>query len=44
LKAEREARLTDRSSAKQRLEEKSRENAELAAQVERSKIRAEMGR
>jgi hypothetical protein len=44
LKAEREARLTDRSSAKQRLEEKNRENAELAAQVERSKIRAEMGR
>jgi hypothetical protein len=44
LKAEREARLTDRFSAKQRLEEKSRENAELAAQVERNKVRAEMGR
>jgi hypothetical protein len=44
LKAEREARLTDRFSAKQRLDEKSRENAELAAQVERNKVRAEMGR
>ncbi|PMD67678.1 uncharacterized protein K444DRAFT_649517 [Hyaloscypha bicolor E] len=44
LKAEREARLTDRFSAKQRLEEKSRENAELAKEVERSKVRAEMGR
>jgi predicted nucleic acid-binding Zn-ribbon protein len=44
LKAEREARLTDRFSAKQRLEEKSRENAELAKEVERNKVRAEMGR
>ena len=41
LKAEREARKLDRSSARQRLEEKSRENAELAAEVERNRIRAE---
>lgn len=41
LKAEREARKLDRNSARQRLEEKSRENAELAAEVERNKIRAE---
>lgn len=39
LKAEREARKLDRSSAKQRLDEKSRENAELAAEVERNRIR-----
>ncbi|KAE8445554.1 hypothetical protein EG329_013318 [Mollisiaceae sp. DMI_Dod_QoI] len=44
LKAEREARLVDRSSARQRLEEKNRENAELAAQVERSRVKEEMGR
>jgi hypothetical protein len=44
LKAEREARLTDRFSAKQRLEEKSRENAELAAQVERNQVRTGMGK
>ncbi|KAH7370209.1 hypothetical protein BKA65DRAFT_531921 [Rhexocercosporidium sp. MPI-PUGE-AT-0058] len=44
LKAEREARLVDRSSARQRLEEKNRENAELMAQVERSKVREGMGR
>jgi len=41
LKAEREARKLDRNSARQRLEEKDRENAELAAEVERNKIRAE---
>jgi hypothetical protein len=44
LKAEREARKLDRSSAMQRLEEKSRENAELAAEVERNKVRGQMGR
>ena len=44
LKAEREARLVDRSSARQRLEEKDRENANLLAQVERNKVRQEMGR
>jgi hypothetical protein len=44
LKAEREARKLDRNSARQRLEEKSRENAELAAEVERNRVRAEMGR
>ncbi|PVH72988.1 microtubule associated protein-like protein [Cadophora sp. DSE1049] len=44
LKAEREARLVDRSSARQRLEEKDRENANLLAQVERSKVREGMGR
>ncbi|KAK0101808.1 Anucleate primary sterigmata protein B [Cadophora gregata] len=44
LKAEREARLVDRSSARQRLEEKDRENANLLAQVERSKVRENMGR
>lgn len=44
LKAEREARLVDRSSARQRLEEKNRENAELMAQVERSRVREGMGR
>ena len=44
LKAEREARKLDRNSARQRLEEKSRENAELAAEVERSRVRGQMGR
>jgi hypothetical protein len=44
LKAEREARKTDRSSARQRLQEASRENAELAAEVERNKVREQMGR
>ncbi|KAG9235348.1 anucleate primary sterigmata protein B [Amylocarpus encephaloides] len=44
LKAEREARKTDRSSARQRLQEASRENAELAAEVERNKVRGQMGR
>lgn len=39
LKAEREARKLDRSSARQRLEEKDRENAELAAQVQRERGR-----
>lgn len=39
LKAEREARKLDRSSARQRLEEKDRENAELAAQVQRERSR-----
>lgn len=43
LKAEREARKTDRSSARQRLQEASRENAELMAEVERNKVRAQMG-
>ncbi len=41
LKAEREARLTDRSSARQRLEEKSRENEELAKEVERGRVRGD---
>jgi hypothetical protein len=44
LKAEREARLVDRSSARQRLDESNREKAELVAEVERNKIRTEMGR
>jgi hypothetical protein len=44
LKAEREARKLDRSSAKQRLDEKSRENAELVAEVERNRVRGQMGR
>lgn len=44
LKAEREARLVDRSSARQRLDEKNRENAELMAQMERSKVKDGMGR
>jgi predicted nucleic acid-binding Zn-ribbon protein len=42
LKAEREARTLDRNSAIQRLEEKSRENAELAAEVARNRARAEV--
>jgi len=44
LKAEREARKLDRNSARQRLEEKSRENAELVAEVERNRVRGEMSR
>jgi chromosome segregation ATPase len=44
LKAEREARKLDRSSARQRLEEKTRENAELTKEVERNRVRVEMGR
>ncbi|KAL2071973.1 hypothetical protein VTL71DRAFT_11316 [Oculimacula yallundae] len=44
LKAEREARLVDRSSARQRLEEKDRENEELMKQVERIRVREGMGR
>lgn len=44
LKAEREARMMDRSSALKRLEEKTRENEELSAQVERNRVRLEMGR
>ncbi|PQE09509.1 Anucleate primary sterigmata B protein [Rutstroemia sp. NJR-2017a BBW] len=42
LKAEREARKLDRSSAAQRLREKDRENAELVAEVERGRVRGEM--
>lgn len=44
LRAEREGRVLDRNSARQRLEEATREIAQLLAQVERSKIREEMGR
>lgn len=44
LKAEREARLVDRGSARQRLEEKNRENKELMEQLERNRVRGEMGR
>jgi predicted nucleic acid-binding Zn-ribbon protein len=44
LKAEREARKLDRSAAYQRLNEKNRENAELAAEVEKYRVRSEMGR
>ena len=42
LKAEREARMLDRNSAIQRLEEKSRENEELAAEVARNRAKAEV--
>lgn len=44
LKAEREARKLDRIGARQRLEEKDRENAELAAQVQRERSRVREGR
>jgi hypothetical protein len=44
LKAEREARETDRMGAMQRLQEKNRENAELTKEVERGRLRADMGR
>ncbi|KFY92299.1 hypothetical protein V498_05051, partial [Pseudogymnoascus sp. VKM F-4517 (FW-2822)] len=40
LKAEREARLLDRSGARKRLEEGERRNEELRAEVERGRIRA----
>lgn len=39
LKAEREARRMDRGSARQRLEEKDRENKELVAELERERVR-----
>lgn len=42
LKAEREARKMDRSSAQQRLREKDRENADLAAEIERGRVRHQM--
>lgn len=42
LKAEREARMLDRSNAIQRLDEKSRENEELAAEVARNRAKAEV--
>jgi hypothetical protein len=41
LKAEREARLLDRSGARKRLEEGERRNEELKAELERQKIRKE---
>jgi predicted nucleic acid-binding Zn-ribbon protein len=44
LKAEREARLVDRSSARQRLDETNKEKAELVAEIERGRIRGETGR
>jgi predicted nucleic acid-binding Zn-ribbon protein len=44
LKAEREARMLDRNNAIQRLEEKSRENEELAAEVARNRAKAEVDR
>lgn len=44
LKAEREARKLDRSSAAQRLREKDRENKELMEEMERGRVRTEMGR
>lgn len=40
LKAEREARLLDRSGARKRLEERSAENEELRAELEREKMRS----
>ena len=40
LKAEREARLLDRSGARKRLEEGERRNEELRAEVERGRVRA----
>lgn len=39
LKAEREARLMDRSGARKRLEERNAENEELRAQLEREKLK-----
>jgi ABC-type transporter Mla subunit MlaD len=42
LKSEREARMLDRNNAIQRLEEKSRENEELAAEVARNRAKAEV--
>lgn len=44
LVAEREARKLDRTSARQRLEEKDKEVADLAKQVERNKVRGELSR
>lgn len=43
LKAEREARLLDRSGARQRLEERDAENEELRAQLERVRVRRGQG-
>lgn len=43
LKAEREARKLDRTSAAQRLREKDRENKELVEQMEREKVRDARG-
>lgn len=43
LKAEREARMIDREGARRRLEEASRENEALVKEVERTRIRGEMG-
>jgi hypothetical protein len=42
LKAEREARLIDRSGARQRLEERDAENEELRAALERERMRKEL--
>jgi hypothetical protein len=42
LKAEREARLLDRSGARKRLEEGERRNRELQAELERGKVRKEL--
>ena len=42
LKAEREARLTDRSGARKRLEERSAENEELRLQLERERERGRL--
>jgi hypothetical protein len=44
LKAEREARTLDRHSAKQRIDEKDRQYAQLQAELERNRIRNEMAR
>jgi hypothetical protein len=43
LKAEREGRHLDRRSAKQRLQEYEKENAELSAEVERHRLQSQMG-
>ncbi|PGH10667.1 hypothetical protein AJ80_07423 [Polytolypa hystricis UAMH7299] len=43
LKAEREARLLDRSGARKRLEERSAENEELRAALERERMRSRAG-
>ena len=42
LKAEREARLLDRSGARRRLEERDAENQRLRAQLERQRVRKEL--
>ena len=44
LKAEREARLLDRSGARKRLEEGRAENEELRKELERERVRKEVGR